>query len=222
MHVHVNAAESVDGKLSTRERKQVAISGDADFDRMDELRAVSDAVMIGVGTVLADDPSLTLKRAERREERVDSGRPPNPVRVVADSRARTPPDAELLDDRAETYVLVSEAADASDIAALESAGAVVVSAGKDRVDLVAAVDELEEHGVEQLMVEGGGELIYSLFVAGLVDRLTVFVGSVVIGGREAPTLADGEGFTDPKNFPKLSLTDVERLDDGVVLNYDVQ
>ena len=221
MHVHVNAAESVDGKLSTREREQVAISGDADFDRMDELRAASDAVLVGVGTVLADDPSLTVKDEGRRDERVDAGRPPNPARVVADSRARTPVNSAVLDDEVATYVLVSEAATDGDIAALEAAGATVLVAGAERVDLGTAFASLEAHGVDQQMVEGGGELIYSLFAAGLVDRLTVFVGSVVIGGRDAPTLADGEGFIDSESFPKLSLTGVERLDDGVVLSYDV-
>jgi 2,5-diamino-6-(ribosylamino)-4(3H)-pyrimidinone 5'-phosphate reductase len=71
------------------------------------------------------------------------------------------------------------------------------------------------------MVEGGGEVIFSLFEAGLVDELTVFVGSLLIGGREAPTLADGEGFTDRESFPDLRLAGVDRLDDGVVLSYDV-
>lgn len=221
MHVHVNAAESVDGKLSTRERRQVAISGDDDFDRMDDLRATSDAVMVGVGTVLADDPSLTVKSDERREGRTATGRTPNPARVVADSRGRTPTDAELLDNRAESYILVSEAAATSDISRLEAAGAVVIQAGEDRVNLTTGLEELETHGVDQLMVEGGGELIYSLFAAGLVDKLTVFVGSMVIGGRDAPTLADGAGFTDPDSFPELSLTDVEQMDNGVVLHYDV-
>jgi len=221
MHVHVNAAESVDGKLSTREREQVAVSGAADFDRMDELRASSDAVLVGVGTVLADDPSLTVKDAERRERRVRNDRPANPARVVADSRARTPPDAEILDDSATTYVLVSEAAERGAVEALKSAGATVVVAGTDQVDLTTAFVRLEATGVERLMVEGGGELIFSLFEAGLVDRLTVFVGSVVIGGRDAPTLADGEGFSDSEAFPELTLTDVERTDDGVLLSYDV-
>ena len=220
MHVHVNAAESVDGKLSTREREQVAISGPADFDRMDELRAGVDGVLVGVGTVLADDPGLTVKNDERRERRERDGAPPNPARVVADSRARTPPDAELLDDAAATYVLVSEDAAEADVAALSAAGATVITTGSGRVDLTAAFDRLKEYGVERLLVEGGGELIFSLFEADLVDRLTVYVGSVVIGGRDAPTLADGEGFTDPDSFPELSLTDVERVDDGVVLAYD--
>jgi 2,5-diamino-6-(ribosylamino)-4(3H)-pyrimidinone 5'-phosphate reductase len=69
------------------------------------------------------------------------------------------------------------------------------------------------------MVEGGGEVIYSCFDAGLVDELHVYVGSMVIGGRDAPTLADGEGFTE--SFPRLDLVGTERLDDGVVLSYEV-
>jgi len=220
VHVHVNAAESVDGKLSTREPEQVTISGPADFDRMDELRAGVDGVLVGVGTVLADDPRLTVKDADRRARRERDGEPANPARVVADSRARTPPDAELPDDAAATYVLVSEDADDADVAALSGAGATVITAGAGRVGLATAFDRLEAHGVERLLVEGGGELIFSLFESHLVDRLTVYVGSVVIGGRDAPTLADGEGFTDSDSFPELSLTDVEQLDDGVVLTYD--
>ncbi len=70
-----------------------------------------------------------------------------------------------------------------------------------------------------MLAEGGGELVFSLFDAGLVDELSVYVGSFVVGGRDAPTLADGEGFVD--GFPQLSLVGVERLDDGVLLRYDV-
>jgi 2,5-diamino-6-(ribosylamino)-4(3H)-pyrimidinone 5'-phosphate reductase len=215
MHVVVNAAVSADGKLSSRRREQIAISGPEDFARVDRLRADSDAVMVGVGTVLADDPHLTLSALELQADRSAAGDPPHPARVVADSRARTPADAAILDDAAGTYVLVSEAASAADVERLEAGGAEVITAGEERVDLSAALDALESHGVEQLMVEGGGEVIFSLFEAGLVDELSVFVGGTVIGGREAPTLADGEGFVE--GFPSLSLEDVERLDDGVVL-----
>ena len=219
MHVVVNAAMSADGKLSSREREQVAISGPDDFDRVDRLRAESDAVMVGVGTVIADDPSLTVDDAERRAGREERGESPNPARVVADSRVRTPPDATLLDGRAHTYLLVSEAAPTDFVEQMEDAGATVIATGEDRVDLVTALAKLEGDGVDQLMVEGGGELIFSLFEAGLVDELSVFVGSSVIGGRDAPTLADGDGFVD--SFPDLELDDVERLDDGVLLRWTV-
>jgi 2,5-diamino-6-(ribosylamino)-4(3H)-pyrimidinone 5'-phosphate reductase len=221
MYVHVNAAVSVDGKLSSRAREEIRISGQTDFDRVDRIRAAADAVLVGVGTVLADDPHLTLDEEDRRVQRLRNGRPGNPARVVADSRGRTPSDARILDDAAETYVLLAEAADETDVQRLEAAGATVIVAGDDRTALPAALDELDTAGVDRLLVEGGGELIFSLFAADLVDELTVFVGSLVIGGRDAPTLADGDGFLDREAFQELTLEDVQRVDDGVVLSYDV-
>ncbi|WP_277555594.1 2,5-diamino-6-(ribosylamino)-4(3H)-pyrimidinone 5'-phosphate reductase [Halobaculum limi] len=220
MYVHVNAAVSVDGKLSSRRREQVRISGDADFDRVDRIRAAADAVLVGVGTVLADDPHLTLDEEDRRVQRLRAGRSGNPARVVADSRARTPTDARILDDEATTYLLVSDRADPDRLDELREAGAEVLAVGGDdgRVDFGVAFDALESEGVERTMVEGGGEVIFSLFDADLVDELTLYVGSLVIGGREAPTLADGEGFVD--DFPRLNLVDVERVDDGVLLSYE--
>jgi 2,5-diamino-6-(ribosylamino)-4(3H)-pyrimidinone 5'-phosphate reductase len=217
MYVHVNAAMSADGKLSSREREQVEISGPDDFARVDRIRADSDAVMVGVGTVLADDPSLTVDDPDLIAEREARGDQPQPARVVADSRVRTPEDARVLDDEAETYLLVSEAAPVDYVDEMAAAGATVIQAGEDRVDLTEAFDKLASHGVERLMIEGGGELIASAFAAELVDELTVFVGPMIIGGRDAPTLADGEGFIE--EFPSLSLADVERVDEGVLLRW---
>ncbi|WP_256300015.1 2,5-diamino-6-(ribosylamino)-4(3H)-pyrimidinone 5'-phosphate reductase [Haloarchaeobius salinus] len=220
MYVHVNAATSADGKLASRERSQLRISGSADFDRVDASRAESDAVAVGVGTVLADDPSLTVKDQDRVADREADGLSPHPARVVFDSRGRTPSDAVILDDVATTYVLVAEAAPAERRESLAAAGAEVVVAGTDRVDPAAGLDALADRGVERLMVEGGGELIFSLFEAGLVDELTVYVGAMVVGGRDAPTLADGDGFVE--SFPALSLSGVDRLDDGVLLRWTVE
>jgi len=221
MHVVVNAAQSVDGKLATRRREQLRISGAEDFDRVDRVRAAADAVLVGVGTVLADDPHLTLDEEDRRVERLRNGRPGNPARVVVDSTGRTPTDARILDDAAATYLLVSPATPPERREALEAAGAevVVIDSDGDHVGLAAGVDALAERGVDRLMVEGGGEVIYSCFETGLVDELHVYVGSLVIGGRDAPTLADGEGFTE--SFPRLDLVDTERFDDGIVLSYEV-
>lgn len=219
VHVVVNAAVSADGKLSSRRREQIAISGPADFDRVDRIRAASDAVVVGVGTVLADDPRLGLEDADRVAAREADGEPPHPARVVADSRARTPTDARILDDLARTVVLVAETAPEERRAALREAGAELVVAGTERVALAAAFEALADRGLERLMVEGGGELLYSVFDAGLADELSVYVGSRLIGGRDAPTLVDGPGWVE--GFPALSLRDVERLDDGVVLSYDV-
>lgn len=217
MHVLVNAAMSADGKLASHRREQLRISGDADFDRVDRIRAESDAIMVGVGTVLADDPSLTRFDRDHRDEHGLSG---VPSRVVADSEGRTPPDAAILDGDAPTHVLTAKEASSDRLDQFRNTGANTIVAGDERVDLTAALSELEREGVERLMVEGGGELIFSLFAAGLVDALSVYVGSLIIGGRNAPTLADGEGFVE--EFPDLTLTGVDRLDDGVVIQWRVE
>ena len=91
--VVVNVAMSADGKMSTRERRQVKISGAEDFARVDRLKADCDAVMVGIGTVLADDPSLTVKNPDLKSRRQQEGKGEHPVRVVIDSRARISPDA---------------------------------------------------------------------------------------------------------------------------------
>lgn len=217
MRVLVNAATSVDGKLSSREREQIAISGEEDFARVDRLRAEADAIAVGIGTVLADDPSLVRHDGDHRRE--VRGEVPPPARVVADSKARLPHDAAILEREPGTYVLASEIAPPTQVEALREAGARVFVTGEQRVDLPAAFDRLEEAGVEHLLVEGGGELLFSLFEADLVDRVSVFVGSIVIGGREAPTLVDGEGFV--SDFPVLELESVREVDDGVLTQWSV-
>ncbi|MDY6779489.1 MAG: 2,5-diamino-6-(ribosylamino)-4(3H)-pyrimidinone 5'-phosphate reductase [Halobacteria archaeon] len=207
MEVVVNAAMSVDGKISNRRRDQVELSSDEDFDRVDRLRAVSDCIMVGVGTVLSDDPSLAS----------DNG--PNPVRVVVDSEARTPTDADVLEPEGDVVVAVSDAPEER-VERLRDAGATVLETRGDdrgRTSLAEVVDYLDEEGHDTLMVEGGGELIFSLVRDGIVDRLLVYVSPVVIGGRDSPTLVDGEGFVD--DYPSLRFESVETMGEGVLLEW---
>lgn len=217
--VHVNVAMSADGKLSTRERRQVKISGPEDFARVDRLKAESDAVMVGIGTVLADDPSLTVKSPELKSMRKQRGLPDNPVRVVVDSMLRTPPSASFL-HRGEGLRIIacSEKADTGRRKNLETHASIIM-AGKEEVDLNLLLSRLSEQGISQLMVEGGGTLIWGLVARGLVDELTCFIGNMIIGGSTAPTLADGEGFTDESTFARLSLYHIQRMDGGVLLHW---
>jgi 2,5-diamino-6-(ribosylamino)-4(3H)-pyrimidinone 5'-phosphate reductase len=220
--VHVNVAMSADGKLSTRERRQVRISGPADFARVDRIKAGSDAVMVGIGTVLADDPSLTVKSPDLQAMRIARGMPGHPVRIVVDSMARTPPDASLLHKgEGQRIIACSERADPEKKAMLGCSATVLV-AGRDRVDLPLLLSLLHERGIKRLLVEGGGTLIAGLFSAGLVDELTCFVGNMIIGGGDAPTLADGPGFIDEETFIRLSLSGMEQVDEGVLLTWRVR
>lgn len=212
MHVHANAAVSVDGKLATTAREQVAISGPDDFARVDRLRATMDAVMVGIGTVLADDPSLTVP-----SELAEEGQP---ARVVVDTAARTPPDARVCSAAAPTYCLVGAMAPADRRQALEDAGVTVIeTASADRVALAEGLDALEAAGIDRVLLEGGGRLMFSMFAAELIDTLTLFTSPAIIGGESAPTLVDGDGFDE--QFPALVLEDIERLDTGLLCRYVV-
>lgn len=220
-YVVVNVAMSADGKLSTRERRQVKISGAQDFSRVDRLKAGSDAVMVGIGTVLADDPSLTVKGEECRQRRKDRGEAEHPARIVVDSRARIPLTASVLHKGTGLRIVaVSEKADHRKVTSLKQSATVIV-AGKKQVDLTALMDELGTMGIQRVMVEGGGELIAGLIRAGLVDEIYTFIGNLIIGGRDAPTLADGDGFVKEEEFSRLTLIETRRIGSGILLHWKV-
>ncbi|MDD3621919.1 MAG: 2,5-diamino-6-(ribosylamino)-4(3H)-pyrimidinone 5'-phosphate reductase [Methanofollis sp.] len=221
-YIFVNLAMSADGKISTRERRQVKISGADDFKRVDNIKAGADGIMVGIGTVMADDPSLTVKSSELKATRRARGEDEHPLRVIVDSMARTPLDADILcKGEGRRVVAVSATAPAKRVEALREKAEVVV-VGDEGIDLARLMHELAVRGVTRLMVEGGGTLIWGLFQAGLVDEMITYVGSVIIGGEDAPTPVDGKGFVSETEFPHLELTSVDRVDDGVLLHWRVK
>ncbi|MFZ2071535.1 MAG: 2,5-diamino-6-(ribosylamino)-4(3H)-pyrimidinone 5'-phosphate reductase [Halobacteriota archaeon] len=215
--VFINLAMSADGKVSTVKRKQVRISGDNDLDRVDSLRAGCDAIMVGIGTVLADDPSLTVKSEKRRAERREAGKAANPMRVVVDSKARTSVDAEILNKgEGEHVIAVSERAIVEDVDRLGDKAEIWVC-GIEEVDLKKLLYLLWQRGVNRLMVEGGATLNWSLLSQKLVDEIYIYVGNILLGGEDAPTPVGGSGFV--RAIPKLELFSTERLDQGVLLQW---
>jgi len=220
--VFINAAMSADGKISTVERKQTIISGKEDFDRVDSLKAECDAIMVGVGTVLADNPSLTVKSEKRREERKRAGKDENPLRIVVDSKARTPVDAAILNKgEGKRIIAVSEQAIIEDMGRLgEKAGILVC--GMEEVDLKHLLYLLWQRGVSRLMVEGGATLNWSLVSQKLVDEIYIYVGNIIIGGGDAPTLVDGKGFVKDDARVKLALLSADKMDEGVLLRWHVR
>ncbi len=203
----VNAAMSVDGKIALRDGQRARLSNEDDVQRVHRLRGRVDAILIGVGTVLKDDPKLTVK-ADLATDR-------NPLRIVLDSDGRTPERARVLDGQAPTLIVTSEASERT------FAHAEVLRCGKEEVDLGALLDRLGGRGIRTLLVEGGSTVIWSFLRAGLVDELKVFVGSLVLGGRSAPTLAGGEGAASFAESIRLALEGSQRLGDGVLLEYSV-
>jgi len=216
--VFINIAASLDGKISDESRKQIKISCEEDFKRVDRLRAESDAIMVGIGTVLADDPRLTVKSEELRRWRIKQGKPENPIRVVVDSGCRIPLNAKVLNDEAKTIVAVSKLADRSKVEKLRQK-AEVVTFGESKVNLTALMDYLYEIGVRRVMVEGGATLNYGLLKEGLVDEIYVYYGSMIIGGAKAPTVVDGSSFNPPI---ELELISVEKLGRGALTKWKVR
>jgi 2,5-diamino-6-(ribosylamino)-4(3H)-pyrimidinone 5'-phosphate reductase len=171
--------------------------------------------------VLADDPSLTVKSEECRDYRRKRGWNENPIRVVVDSSGRTPNDSSFLNKgRGTRVVVVSKKADPDTISKLEKK-AIVLVIGNDEVDLPFLMDTLGEMGIRRIMVEGGGTLIGGLIRAQLVNEIYVFIGNIIIGGKDSPTFADGEGFIQESSFTRLALLDAHQMEGGILLHWKV-
>jgi 2,5-diamino-6-(ribosylamino)-4(3H)-pyrimidinone 5'-phosphate reductase len=201
--VTVNCAASIDGKIAPTSRVQTRLSSPADLERVRALRAECDAILVGIGTVLADDPGLLAPQGSERK----------PLRVVVDSRGRTPRSAKVLDGGAPTLVATSVECQAN------FANAEVVRLGRGKVDLIKLMDELHDRGVKSLLVEGGGAIIFSMVAAKLVDDLFLFIADVVLGGRDAPTVADGSGFPRLEDAARPMFVSSTRLDGGTLMHY---
>jgi diaminohydroxyphosphoribosylaminopyrimidine deaminase/5-amino-6-(5-phosphoribosylamino)uracil reductase len=185
--VAVKSALSLDGRVATARGDSRWISGDASRRLVHRWRAESDAVCVGIGTALADDPLLTAREV---------GALSQPMRVVFDSDARLPASSELVGSIGEAplFLVASPGAPIQRIEALKAAGAEVVTCDGDRrARVLAALAELGRRGITTVMLEGGPTLTGSFFDAGEIDELRLFIAPIVIGGAEARPLAEGTG-----------------------------
>ncbi len=220
--VRLNIAATADGKIDTVERRGAAISSQRDKQRVDQMRAAADAVMVGGNPLHDEDPRLTVKSEALRAERQRGGLPANPTKVGIASRLHLRADCRFLADGPARIVLfTTPRTDDAQVAMLRAAGAQVHVLDEERVDLVRALGILKAEGVDNLMVEGGATLNFELLRLGLVDELTVYVAPLVFGGETAPTLAAGAGL--PRDAAiALRLLSSEAWDDGgVLLRYEV-
>lgn len=217
-YVILNAAMTLDGKIATQTGSS-NISGPEDLERVHEIRKDCDGIMVGIGTVLADDPRLTVHKIDAKPE-------DNPVRIVVDSRGRTPIDARITNSDAKTIIaMANEYKDdfkASDkYETFKKRGVKFFFSGDRRVDLKALMSYLHEEGIETLMLEGGSTLNFSMIKSGLIDKISICVAPMVVGGANAKTFFDGDGFNTMDEAVRLELTDSFALGKDLILTYNV-
>lgn len=218
-YVILNAAMTLDGKIAT-ETGSSNISGKEDLIRVHELRKEVDAIMVGINTVIADDPRLTVHKIESKKE-------DNPIRVVVDGKGRIPIESRITNDDAPTIIAVSDDYK-SDLTAsdkyqvLKNKGVDFFFAGENQVDLVKLMNYLYEKGVRTLMLEGGSTLNFSMIKDGLIDEIRICVAPMVVGGVNAISLFGGDGFMTMDESVKLELVDSFSCGKDLVLKYKVK
>lgn len=214
--VTFKSALSLDGKVATADGESKWISGPASRALVHRWRADSDAVAVGIGTALADDPLLTARDIEASAEWT----PRQPARVVFDSEARLPVDSALVasTDEARLIVVAGAAASPERTAALESAGAeLVVVDGSGPAQVAAALPELGRREITSLLLEGGPTLAGSFLDAGEIDELRLFIAPIVLGGRGARAMIEGEGAAGIDQAQRALATDWDRIGDDLLV-----
>jgi len=216
--VTLKAAITLDGKIATRTGDSKWITSKTARAEAHRLRADSDAVMVGVGTVLADDPALTVRHVEGED----------PVRVVLDAELRTPPDAAVLDpgktSGAPAWVFHADDIDPNKADALRRDGVELFGVPRSArgVDLAAVLQVLGGRDIMRLLVEGGGRVHGSLLDSGLGDRVAVFIAPRIVGDLDAPSFAAGAGTESIDGAWRLVRTKLEILEPDILLTGDIE
>jgi diaminohydroxyphosphoribosylaminopyrimidine deaminase/5-amino-6-(5-phosphoribosylamino)uracil reductase len=207
-------AISLDGKIATRSGDSKWITGEQARGYVHSLRRSADAIMVGVNTLIADDPQLTA-RGQGAEESIKA-----PMRVIVDSHGRTPPTSQALREPGKTLVAAARPVEPPKLRALAEAGAEVLElpAKDDLVNLEELLRALGEREITSVLVEGGGTLLGSLFDLGLVDKVIAFISPLVIGGREAKTAVGGVGVSHVAQGLRLTRVRVEQFGEDIMVS----
>jgi 5-amino-6-(5-phosphoribosylamino)uracil reductase len=214
-YVLLSAAVSLDGFLDDTGPERLLLSGPADFDRVDEVRASSDAILVGAGTLRADNPRLLVNSAERRAARVAAGRPEYPLKVTVSGSGDLDPAAQFWHTGGEKVVCTTDKGAGKAAGLLHGLGVEVVSTGPE-LDWRVLLEHLHDvRGVRRLMVEGGGRVHTQLMREGLADELQLAVAPLFVGEADAPRLF-GPGAYPPG---RMRLVETRAVGDVVLLRY---
>ncbi|MFJ1752157.1 RibD family protein [Kitasatospora sp. NPDC088134] len=217
-HVLLSAAVSIDGHLDDASPDRLLLSNAADFDRVDALRAGSDAILVGGGTLRADNPRLLVNSPARRAERLAAGRPEHPLKVTLSASGRLDPELRFWHTGGAKLVCTTDAAAPALRAALADAPGTEVLGFGPTVPLGAVLDELGARGIGRLMVEGGGGVHTRFLAEGLADELHLAVAPLLVGQADAPR------FLSPAAYPggptrRMRLLGARTVGDVVLLRY---
>jgi diaminohydroxyphosphoribosylaminopyrimidine deaminase / 5-amino-6-(5-phosphoribosylamino)uracil reductase len=209
------AAASLDGKVAARDGSSRWVTGEAARADVHRLRAWADAIVVGAGTALADDPELTVRDPDYR------GRPP--LRVLVDARGRVGTSGDLFDDQAPTLVATTELAPPEARDAWREAGAevLVVETDGEGVGLTALMSDLGKRDVQGVLLEGGPTLAWSAIEERLVDTIVLYLSPKLLGGRDAPTVLEGRGFAPIGQALPMRIRSVERIGEDLRVEADV-
>ncbi|MGH8930749.1 MAG: RibD family protein [Egibacteraceae bacterium] len=216
-YVLLSCAVSIDGYIDDATDTRLLLSHDADFDRVDEVRAGCDAILVGSATIRKDNPRLLVRSQGRREARVARGLPPTPTKVTLTGRGDLDPCAQFF-TAGDTDKIVYTASSALDKTRERVGGAAHVVDAGDPIDLPRALVDLASRGINKLMVEGGGTTHTHFLTAGLADELQLVVAPFFVGGSNAPRFVYDGSF--PWNSGHHArLVEVTQIEDVVLLRY---
>ena len=210
---------SLDGKISTFERKQSEIATNDDREMLYEGRIKSDAVLIGAGQLRLDDPKLTVKTEERQKARLALKKSKEPIKavVISDLSTIKKRKGDFFTTGDKKILFTTNKTPQNELNFFRTIADVYI-VGEEKVDLKETLSILFGMGVKSLMVEGGGELIYSLLKENFVDEINLKIGNLILGGKKAPTLCDGIGFTE-EVAKKVKLVNLIKKENYLILKY---
>jgi len=215
----LNAAISIDGKISTI-LGDTELSSLEDWYRVHKLRCEVDGIIVGINTILKDDPKLHIKYFQRKQGKLH--------RIVVDSSLRIPFESKVLNFETDKYpTVIATTEKASDVKIqkimdIDPRNIKIIKCGNgDKVDLQIMAKKLKDMGINKLLLEGGGTLNFSMLKNMLVDELRIAIAPVIIGGHDATTLVDGIGFGYISESIKCSLIKKEMFGNNLVLYYKI-
>ncbi|MDG6105093.1 dihydrofolate reductase family protein [Dactylosporangium aurantiacum] len=216
-YVLLSCAMSIDGYIHDATETRLLLSNDADFDRVDAVRAGCDAILVGAHTIRQDNPRLLVRSPDRRAARMARGLPPSPAKVTLTAHGDLDPDAAFFTTGDVDKIVYCASPVMEALRARLGRVATVVDAGT-MIDLSGLLADLAERGIRRLMVEGGSSVHTQLLTAGLADEAQLVVAPFFVGNSRAPRFV-GDG-----DFPwnagcRATLVDVRQIEDVVLLRY---